>query len=95
MDRLILQVPIPRVLKQQAEVVSLDYGFSSLQELIRVLLNKLARRELTISVQETEEISHLSPVSVKRYKKAIKDIKKDRNIFKPKNSDEFFRMLKS
>jgi len=30
MDRIILQIPILKVLKNEAEAVSLDFGFSSL-----------------------------------------------------------------
>lgn len=95
MDRVILQVPMSKTLKQQAETVASDYGFSSLQEIIRVLLNKLAKRTLDISIQETEEITHLSPAAEKRYKKAIDDIKKARNIYKPQNTEEFFKLLRA
>lgn len=95
MDRVILQVPLSRTLKEQAEVVSADYGFSSLQEIIRVILNKLAKKELTVSIQETEEITHLSPAAEKRYKKAVEDIKKGKNIYRPKDTEEFFELLRS
>lgn len=95
MDRVILQIPLSKKLKQEAEAVSSNYGFSSLQELIRVLLNKLAKRQLTISVQEVEEINYLKPSAARRYKKALNDIKKEKNIFKPKDSKEFLKMLRS
>ena len=42
MNRTVLQVPMTIDLKKQAESVSLDYGFSSLQEVVRFMLNKLA-----------------------------------------------------
>ena len=95
MTRVILQVPMPVALKQQAEAVASDYGFSSLQEIIRVVLRKLAKRELTISIQEAEEITYLTPSAEKRYQKAIEDIKKDRNLYKPKNAKKFLEMLHS
>lgn len=82
-------------LKQQAEAVSADYGFSSLQEIIRVILYKLAQKKLILSIEEAEEITYLSPATEKRYKKAIEDIKKGRNILKPKNTEEFFKLLRS
>lgn len=94
-NRVILQVPMSKSLKEQAEAVSADYGFSSLQEIIRVILYKLAQKKLTISIEEVEEITHLSPTAEKRYKKAVEDIKKGRNIYKPENTDEFFRLLRS
>lgn len=52
MQRVILQVPISKELKHKAEIASSDMGFSSLQEIIRVIVNKLARRELSISIDD-------------------------------------------
>lgn len=95
MDRVILQVPMSKSLKMQAEAVASDYGFSSLQEIIRVLLRKLAKKSLNITIEETEEITHLSPTNEKYYKKAIGDIKHGRNIYKPQNPEEFFKLLES
>ncbi len=94
-NRVILQVPMSKTLKERAEAVSADYGFSSLQEIIRVLLHKLAKRTLDISIQEVEEITHLSSAAQKRYKKAITDIKKGKDIYKPKDTEEFFKLLRS
>ena len=95
MDRIILQVPVSKVLKNEAEAVSMDFGFSSLQEFIRLILKKIAKRELTVSIGEIEEISSLTPSAEKRFKKALEDIKKDRNIIKPKNAEDFLKLLRS
>lgn len=96
MQRIILQVPMSIELKKKAEAVSRDFGFSSLQETIRVLLTKLSKRELALRVtEEVEEITHLSKAAEKRFKKAIEDIQAGRNIYKPKNKKEFFEMLRS
>lgn len=95
MNRTVLQVPMTIDLKEQAELVSFDYGFSSLQEVVRFMLNKLARRELSITVSEVEEIENLSQASQKRYKQALADIKNRKNIYKPKNKNEFLKMLRT
>lgn len=96
MQKVIVQVPMPKELKEKAEKVSIDYGFSSLQETIRVFLAKLSKQELTITLQEkTEEITDLSPAAEKRYKKALQDIKAGRNVTKTKNIDEFLQLLRS
>ena len=92
-NRVILQVPMPKSLKEQAEAVSADYGFSSLQELIRVMVKKLSRRELNMNIVEAEEI-HLSPAAKKRYAKIKEDIKFGRNITSTKNLDELFKYLR-
>lgn len=94
-NRIILQVPMSQSLKEKAESVATDYGFSSLQEVVRVMLNKFARKAITLTFQETEEITSLSPANEKYYKKSVRDIKKGVNIFKPKDTDEFFKMLNS
>lgn len=96
MQRVILQVPMTRELKEKAEDVSRDFGFSSLQETIRVLLTKLSKKELSLRItEETEEITYLSKSAERKFKKAIEDIKAGRNIYKPKNKDEFFKLLRS
>jgi len=71
MQRVILQVPMSKDLKQKAEIVSFDMGFSSLQEIIRVLLNKLARREFSISINDEIPNERLKKI----FRQADKDLK--------------------
>ncbi len=56
-------------LRKSAERAAKDQGFSSLQDVIRVLLAKLANRQLAITVED-----RLSPKAERRYAKMIKDI---------------------
>lgn len=55
MQRIIVQVPMTKELKDKAETISVDLGFSSLQETIRVLLTKLSKREFSLKVEEVQE----------------------------------------
>ncbi len=55
MQRIIVQVPMTRELKDKAEIISADLGFSSLQETIRVLLTKLSKKEFSLRVEEEQE----------------------------------------
>src|SRR3990167_11442202 len=81
MQKVTVQVPMSKDLKEKAELASADLGFSSLQEVIRVLLTKLSKREFDIKIEETaEEITHLSKAAEKKFKKAVEDIKKGKNI---------------
>lgn len=80
MQRVVVQVPMSKDLKNKAEVVSSDMGFSSIQEIIRVLLTKLSKRELDFKVTEVEAITHLSPQAERRFSKALKDIRAGVNI---------------
>lgn len=95
MNRVVVQVPMSKELKDKADIVSADLGFSSIQETIRVLLTKLSKREFSLRVTEAEEITYLSPAAEKKFKKAVADIKAGRNIYKPKNKKEFFALLRS
>jgi len=94
MNTTTLQVPLPKSLKSSATVVAKEYGFSSLQEIVRVLLAKLARRELNIRVEEGEYIN-LTPQAKKRYKKMTEDFKSGRNVFYAKDVDDLMSQLHS
>ena len=91
MKRVVLQVPMSPQLRESAEKVSSELGFSSLQETIRVLLGKLSKKEITISVQHTDE--HLSPKAEKRYAKIIKDMKAGKDVYSAENVKDFLRQL--
>lgn len=91
MSRVILQVPMSKDLKSKAEKAALSLGFSSLQESVRLILTKLARRELKVTVYEET----LSPAAEARYEKIIKDIEAGRNIVKTKNAEDFLKKLRS
>jgi antitoxin component of RelBE/YafQ-DinJ toxin-antitoxin module len=95
MQRTILQIPMSKDLKEKAETVSYDLGFSSIQEAIRVLLMKLSKREFSLRVEETEEINYLSPKAERKFKKAVADIKAGRNVTKTENVDKLLELLKS
>jgi len=51
-------------LKEKAQSASQDLGFSSIQEAIRVLVTKFAKKELSLKVtEEVEEVTRLSKVA--------------------------------
>ena len=91
MSRIVLQVPMSKDLKNEAEKAAIAMGFSSLQESVRLILKKLANRELKVTVTEEET---LSPEAEARYDKIIKDIEAGKNITKTKNLDELFQLLR-
>lgn len=75
MQRVIVQIPMSKELKEKAELVSSDLGFSSLQEVIRVLLTKLSKKEFNLKVEEGEYPS-------KSLIRAMKQAEKDRKAGK-------------
>ena len=89
MDIVTLQVPMHKSLRDTAAAVAADYGFSSLQEAVRIYLSKLAKRQLSVSITE-EPTVRLSKKNERRYLKMEADFRAGRN-FKTANSlDEFF-----
>ncbi|MEK7611676.1 MAG: hypothetical protein AAB486_04900 [Patescibacteria group bacterium] len=83
MDKTILQVPITKTLKRDAKLVAASYGFSSLQDLIRMMLTKLANRQLTI--QFIEQPVSLSKKNERRYGRMERDFEEGKNVYAAKD----------
>lgn len=92
MDTVTLQVPMNKSLRDSAAMVAADYGFSSLQEVIRVMLNKLAKRQLTVNIEQFPTIK-LSAKNEKRYLKIVDDFKAGRNVYYAKDADDMMEQL--
>lgn len=86
---------MPKELRIKAEKASEEMGFSSLQEAVRIFLNKLSSREVDVTFREQfpAEYIELSPAAEKRYKKIKEDIEAGRNVTKTKNIDELMKLL--
>lgn len=67
----VLQVPINKNLRDAAASKAEKMGFSSLQEVVRLFLNKIAGGEVIFTFEESVQ---LSPRAVKRYDKIIDEI---------------------
>lgn len=91
MNKTILQIPISKELRAKAEQAALEEGFSSLQESVRVFLNKLARKMVTVTYQEKP--IKLSPEADRRYSKMVEDIEKGKNIYYAKDAKDFMAQL--
>lgn len=91
MDSTILQIPMSKALKQSSQEVANEYGFSSLQDLLRVVLTKLSRRELIVTIEEAQVL--LSDKNEQRYLKMSEDFKKNRNIYHAKSAEDLIKQL--
>lgn len=78
MDTTILQIPLSKSLKLTSQEVANEYGFSSLQDLLRVVLTKLSRRELVISIHEP--VVRLSPKNARRYTNMSREFAKSKAV---------------
>ncbi len=88
-----LQIPIRKDLKIAATNVALEQGFSSLQEAVRVFINKMAQK--TIDVIFIPKTIKLSQKAVKRYNKITEDIEKGIGIYEARDVDDLMRQLNS
>lgn len=80
-------------LKENASKVADEYGFSSLQEVIRLFLTKLARKQITVNIEETA--LPLSWKNEKRYLKMDEDFAKGRNVKSFNTVEELMKDLNS
>lgn len=71
MNSTILQIPIDKNIRNQAALRVEKMGFSSLQEVVRVFLAKMAAGEIDVAFEQNVQ---LSAKAVKRYNKIIDGI---------------------
>ena len=91
MDKTVLQIPINITLRKRAEEVALAQGFSSVQEIVRVFLNKLASNSLEVGFYSSGIV--LSKEAEERYLKMADDIEKNKNIHKSSDIDDLLSIL--
>jgi len=91
MNTINLQIPIRKDLKIAATEAALEQGFSSLQEAVRVFINKMAQK--TIDVIFTPKTIKLSPKAIRRYNKISEDIEKGIGIYEAKDVGDLMRQL--
>lgn len=92
MNTTILQVPISKSLRDEAVVAARAQGFSSLQEMVRVLVTKLARKQLALTITE-EPVIRLSKKAEKRYAEMREDFRKGKNVYTTYSVEELIRQL--
>lgn len=91
MDKIVLQIPINVSLRNKAEEVALSQGFSSVQEIVRVFLNKLASNSLEVGFYNSDV--SMSTKAEKRYSKIVGDISKNKNIVKSTGVNDLLSVL--
>jgi antitoxin component of RelBE/YafQ-DinJ toxin-antitoxin module len=92
MNTVTLQVPMDKKIRDAAAAVAGEYGFSSLQEVIRVLAAKLAKRELNVSVEQFPVVK-LSKKNEKRYTQMESDFRANRNVYHANDLRDFLHQL--
>lgn len=96
MTRAVIQTPVTPELRREAEQAAREQGYSSLQDAIRMYLQKLARREVRVQLQEQFPPVKLSKTAIKRYDKMTRDIESGKVRLKWFNGvDDLMRDLNS
>ena len=90
MNKTVLQIPINRDLKISAEQEALSQGFSSLQELVRVFLSKIATHKIEVTIQES---TMLSEKNEKRYLDMTKDFELGKNVYSSNSVSDLVNKL--
>ncbi|MBI4990910.1 hypothetical protein HZB96_02335 [Candidatus Gottesmanbacteria bacterium] len=93
MNTTIIQIPVSKVLRNQAVKAAQESGFSSLQDVIRFFLTKLARKQIAVNLEDTT--TPLSWKNEKRYLKMDKDFAKGKNVKSFSSVEELMRDLRS
>ena len=89
--RTILQVPMDPQLKTEALHAAQNMGFSSLQELVRILLKKTASKQLSLTIEEN--FTPLSLDAEKRYLKINQNFKQNKNTHTAQNIKQLMTQL--
>ncbi len=89
MQKTILQVPLTQDLKLNAEKIAHEQGFSSLQEIVRVFLTKLAAKKVEVTLDSIV----LSEENENRYLTMTKDFETNKNIKTAQNIDDLLTQL--
>lgn len=91
MSRTTLQIPLDTTLRNKAKKAAESAGFSSVQEVVRVFLNKFAARSIDISFYNKEV--QLSKKAEARYISMVNDAKKGKNTTKTNSFNELVSIL--
>lgn len=55
MSRTVIQVPLDSAIRDECQKIALEQGFSSLQEMLRLILKKYANGEIGIGIYKIEK----------------------------------------
>lgn len=88
--RTILQIPLSTELRDRASLAAKSQGFSSLQEVVRILLHKLASHQLEFGVFESVP---MSAAAEERYLKIMEEFKSGKGVRTASGVEELMKQL--
>ena len=90
MNKTVLQIPMRQELKIKAEQEAISQGFSSLQELVRVFLSKIATHKIEVSLRDS---ALLSEKNEKRYLDMTEDFELTKNAYSSNSVNDLVSKL--
>ncbi len=90
MNKVIVQVPVSKQLRDSAERAAEEQGFSSLQEVVRVFMKKFADRSVGVTI---EQAIPLSAAAESRYRRIDRDVKQKKNVRHAKDVQQLMQQL--
>lgn len=93
MNSTIIQVPVSKTLRDKALSAATQQGFSSLQDFLRLVLAKLANKQMVVGFEEPAV--KMSKKAETRYAKMAEDFRLRRNVKSFDNLEDLFKDLNS
>ena len=85
----VLQIPMEKSLRVKSEEGAREMGFTSLQDLVRLFLSKVAASTMSVNFCEIPEIT-LSKKAIRRYNRQLKKIESGKGFYKLENAEDLF-----
>jgi antitoxin component of RelBE/YafQ-DinJ toxin-antitoxin module len=85
--RTVLQIPMSPELRKRATTAAKEQGFSSLQEMVRLFVERIARAEVSV------QFSVLSEKSAHRYQAMDEDFSKNKDVKDAESMEVFIKAL--
>ena len=98
MNTTVLQIPINPTLKKQAQLEAKRLGFSSLQDLLRLMMTQLVEKTIAIKITSTYPDEKLTPaqaaIILKKHKIVQEEMARG-EYFTATNAEEMMQQLRS
>ncbi len=91
MSKTIIQIPVEKKLRDQAESEAISQGFSSLQDVMRLFLRQFIDKKVAVGF--VEPAVKLSKRAIARYDKMTKDFEEGKNVQTAHSVDELMKQL--
>lgn len=91
-----LHIPINKMLKQQAESIAKEQGYSSLQEVLRVFLSGFAQRKVRTAFVQSDVVEALTDAQdayVNKREEETRQVMKEGKAFSARTVKEMMTIL--